>query len=234
MRENYTQNDGRISYKLTGLSVEILKFVCEKMNLKIFHPPSLNLELDSFVKEIADVEGDLSDILTGVLPLIPVIVTSSFDATIPYKHVNLMTPIYCPKATLGTEKVLTTFSLSVWLTMGVVLLLTAAVFWCAGNGPYRSVCHETHTYRSLSHCFYNASAVFVGMSVLQQPRTSSLRVFFFLFVCFCIAINIVFQAFFVSYLVEPTYDKKLETLDELLDADVVYGHHPVLSFFKTM
>ena len=41
-----------------------------------------------------------------------------------------------------------------------------------------------------------------------------------------------FQAFFVSYLVEPTYDKKLETLDELLDADVVYGYHPVLSFIQ--
>jgi hypothetical protein len=32
--------------------------------------------------------------------------------------------------------------------------------------------------------------------------------------------------------VEPTYDKKLETLEELLDADVVYGYHPVLSFFQ--
>jgi len=233
MRENYTQNDGRISFKLTGLAVEVLKFVCEKMNLTtIFLPPSLNLEFDSFVKEIADVEGDVSDVLTGIVPLMSVIVTSSFDATIPYTHVNLMMLVPCPKAIFGTEKVLTTFSLSVWLTMGVVLLLTAAVFWCAGNGPYRSVCHETHTYRSLSHCFYNAWAVFVGVSVPQQPTTSNFRVFFFLYVCFCFAISTVFQAFFVSYLVEPKYNKKLETLDELLDSDVVYGYHPVLSFFQ--
>jgi len=233
MRENYSQNDGRISYKLTGLAVEILKFVCEKMNLTtIFLPPSLNLEFDSFVKEIADVEGDLSDVLTGIVPLMPVIVTSSFDATIPYTYVNFMMLVPCPKAILGTEKVLTTFSLSVWLAMGVVLLLTTAVFWCAGNGPYRSVCNETHTYRSLSHCFYNAWAVFVGVSVPQQPTSSTLRVFFFLYVCFCFAISTVFQAFFVSYLVEPKYDKKLDTLDELLDADVVYGYLPFVTFFE--
>jgi hypothetical protein len=33
----------------------------------------------------------------------------------------------------------------------------------------------------------------------------------------------VFQAFFVSYLVEPEYTKKIETFDELLDSDIIYG-----------
>jgi hypothetical protein len=42
----------------------------------------------------------------------------------------------------------------------------------------------------------------------------------------------VFQAFFVSYLVEPKYEKKLETLDELLDSDVVYGYHPFINFIQ--
>ena len=112
-----------------------------------------------------------------------------------------------------------------------MLLLTAAVFWCAGNGPYRSVCNETHTYQSLSNCFHNAWAVFVAVSVPQQPTTSSLRVFFLLYVCFCFAISTVFQAFFVSYLVEPKNEKKIETLDELLKSDVVYGYYPILNIF---
>ena len=69
----------------------------------------------------------------------------------------------------------------------------------------------------------------MAVSVPQQPRTSTLRVFFFLYVCFCFAISTVFQAFFVSYLVEPKYGKKLEILDELLDSDVVYGHKSALN-----
>jgi hypothetical protein len=30
--------------------------------------------------------------------------------------------------------------------------------------------------------------------------------------------------------VEPKYENKIETLDELLDSDVVYGYHPALNF----
>jgi len=116
------------------------------------------------------------------------------------------------------------------MTIGLVLLLTTTVFWCAGNGPYRSVCNETHTYQSLSNCFHNVWAVFVGVSVPQQLTTSNLRVFFFLYVSFCFAISTVFQAFFVSYLVEPKYERKLDTLEDLLDSDVVYGYHQIFNY----
>ena len=231
MIENYTHNDGSTAYKLTGLAVDILKFVCEKMNLTtILLPPSLNSEFHLYLKETWDLFGDLSDVLTGTIPLLPFTVTSLFEASIPYTHVNLKMLVPCPKAILGTEKVLTTFSLTVWLAIGLVLLLTTAVFWCSGNVLYRSVCNETHTYQSLSNCFHNVWAVFVGVSVPQQPRSSILRVVFFLYVCFCFAISTVFQAFFVSYLVEPKYGKKLETLRELLDSDVVFGYQPAFNF----
>jgi len=109
--------------------------------------------------------------------------------------------------------------------MGLVLLLSTAVFWCVGIGTYRSVFREAHTYRSLSHCFYNAWAVLMGVSVPQLPNTSNLRVFFLLYVCYCFAISTAFQAFFVSYLVEPEYTNKIETFDELLDSDIIYGHN---------
>jgi hypothetical protein len=33
----------------------------------------------------------------------------------------------------------------------------------------------------------------------------------------------VFQAFFVSYLVEPGYEKKIDTFEELLDSSAPYG-----------
>jgi len=32
--------------------------------------------------------------------------------------------------------------------------------------------------------------------------------------------------------VEPKYEKQLQTLDELLESDVVYGYHKVLNYFK--
>jgi hypothetical protein len=229
--ENYTHVDGNAAYKLTGLSIDILKLVCEKMNLTIiFLAPSLNLEFYSYGKQFAELDEGLSDIFAGFLPLSPVVVTSSFDPTILYMYGYLKMLVPCPKAIPGTEKVLKTFSLSVWLTTGLVLLLTTAVFWCSGNGPYRSVCNETHKYQSLSNCFQNTWSVFVGVSVPQQPTTSRLRILYFLYVCFCFAISTVFQAFFVSYLVEPMYEKKIRTFDELLSSDVVYRYQPAFAY----
>ena len=99
--------------------------------------------------------------------------------------------------------------------------------------PYRSVCNVTHTYQSFSHSFHKAWAVFMAVAVPQQPINSTLRVFFFLYVCFCFAISTVFQAFFVSYPGEPMYEKKIETLVDLLDSDVVNGIHPIVSFAQT-
>jgi hypothetical protein len=231
--ENYTKNDGSTAYKLTGLTVEVLKLVCEKMNLTaVFLPPSLNVNLDWGIKKIVELDESISDVVTGTIPLFPPVVTSSFDATIPYIYLDIKMLVPCPKAIPGTEKVLTTFSLSVWLTIVLVLLLTTAVFWCAGNGPYRSVCNETHTYQSLSNCFHNVWAVLLGVSVPQQPTSSRLRIFFFLYVCFCFTISTVFQAFFFFFLLELNYEKKLETLEGILDSDVVYGYHPALNYIQ--
>jgi len=60
------------------------------------------------------------------------------------------------------------------------------------------LCVTRHTYLSLSHCFDNDWAVFVGVPLPQLPTLSSLRVSFFLDVCVCYTISTVFQAFFVS------------------------------------
>jgi len=229
MTENFTHNDGRTAYNVTGLSVEILKYVCEKLNLTyVFLPPSLNLDIESYAKIFSELDEGLSEVSAGIIPLCSLVVSSTFDSTIPYLPSSVKTIVPCPKATPGTENLLTTFSLSVWLTIGLVLLLTAAVFWCAGNGHYRSVRNETHKYLSFSSCFQNAWSVLMAVSVPQQPTASNVRVFFLLYVCFCFAISTVFKAFFVSYLVEPKYEKKIETLDELLNSDLVYGFYPIL------
>jgi len=231
MTSKYTQNDGSTAYEMTGLSVELLKFVCEVMNLTtIFLEPSQELNINSYVKVIVEFEDGVSDVIFGIIPLMPVIVTSTFDPSIPYLFAQYKLFVPCPKAIPGTEMILTTFSLFVWLSTCLVLLLNTAVFWCAGNGPYRPLYNETQTYQSLSYSFQNAWAVLVG--VPQQPTNSNLRVFFFLYVCFCFAINTVFQAFFVSYLVDPKYEKKIETLDELVDSYLVLGYNQLVLHFK--
>jgi hypothetical protein len=114
--------------------------------------------------------------------------------------------------------------------MGLVFLLTTAVFWCAANGPYQPTFKDLQTYKSVSYCFYNAWAIGMGVSVTQLPTTSKLRPFFLIYVCYCFAMSTVFQAFFVSYLVEPKYEKKIESFDELFHSDIIYGYQQFTDF----
>jgi len=233
VRGKYSQNVGSTAYEVTGLSVEILKSVCKKMNLTTVLPETQHiLNSETAVKCGGEIEDGLSDVLIGPIPLMPAVVSSSFDATIPYFYDTIKMFVPCPKAIPGPEKLLTTFSLSVWLTIGLVLLLTATVFWCAGNGPYRTLYNEPHTYQSLSYSFQNAWAVLVAVSVPQQPKCSYLRALFLLYVCFCFIISTVFQAFFVSYLVDPKYGKKIETLDEILNSDFVFCYNQAFLLLK--
>jgi len=113
LTENYMQNGGSTEYRVTGLSVDILVLVFEKMNLTtIFLPPAISTESDPYIKVLSDLEDGLSDVVTGAIPLLPIVVTSSYDATIPFARAEMKMLLPCPKPIPGTEKVLTTFSLS--------------------------------------------------------------------------------------------------------------------------
>jgi len=74
------------------------------MNITAFFlAHSLNMELVSILRPIAQFDEGLSDVLTCTVPLMPVIVTSSFDSTIPYMHV-ISDARFLSKAIPGTEK----------------------------------------------------------------------------------------------------------------------------------
>jgi len=62
----HTHSVGRFPYKLAGLSVGIVKCIFEKMNLTtVLFAPSPNMELDSYVKKISELDEGLSYVLTG-------------------------------------------------------------------------------------------------------------------------------------------------------------------------
>jgi len=182
MTENCTRYDGSVSYQLTGLFVENLKIATwEKEPDSSFHSPFLNIEIDFTLKFIFELDEGLSDLLTAIVPLTPI----NHCVVFIWRHNTLYTfecQVACSlsKSYSWKKRIFWQLSrcLSVWLTKGLVLLLTTAVCWCADIVPYRSVCNETHIYHSLSNCFHNAWAVFVGVSVPQQPTNSSRRVFF--------------------------------------------------------
>jgi hypothetical protein len=139
--------------------------------------------VDTILKQAADLQNATSDVLTGIMSLMSLIVMSPFDTTFSYTHVKCRMLLPCPKPILAMENIMTTFSLSVWLAMGLVFLLSTAVFWCAANGPYQPTFKDLQTYKSVSHCFYNAWAIGMGVFVTQLSTASKLSIFFLIYLC---------------------------------------------------
>jgi hypothetical protein len=221
----FLANNTTHSGDLHGLAVHYLLLLADKMNTTaVFLSPSHGFTEESILIEGGALASGMSDILIGALLLLPVFLSSMFLPTVPYSYATMKLYVPCPEPVAGAERVVTTYEASVWLSMASLFVVVNVVWWCIANWQYRTV-KESAAFRTLSQCFYITWAVTFGVSVPKMPNTWNLRYVFLLYVCYCFVMSTVFQTFFVSYLVEPGYDKKFETVDEVLRAGLFYGYN---------
>jgi hypothetical protein len=222
--ENHTKTDVSTVYDVRGLSVQYILVSINKMNMTaVFHPPSLKLSLYTVITEVNTLISRQSDIIIGMVPMLPAVVTSFSEPSIPYVYDAVKWFVPCPKLIPRVQKIMTMYNASVWLTMTLVFVATAVVFWCSANSPCHLDIKECNALKTISNCISLSWAIFIGVSVPEMPKSWKLRTFFLIYVWYCLAMSTVFQAFFVSYLVEPGYEKKIKTTEELLDSSVGYG-----------
>jgi hypothetical protein len=227
--EKSEKNNGSSVLRLSGISVEPLIFIAEKINITlIFLEPSFELTLSSCWKQVNEVNEGAADILIGAVPFLNTM-ADLFDPTIPYLYDSMMILIPCPGRISKADMIMNVYASSVWIAVALVFILTAVVFWCMANSHHHPSM-ESYNFRHFSSCFHSAWAIFMGVSLPDMPRTSKLRILFFLYVCYCFAISTVFQTFFMSFLVETGYERGIETFEELLDSDLLYGYNTALEF----
>jgi hypothetical protein len=221
LTDMYTQKDGTSAYKVQGLLVEFILISIQKMNLTpVFLPTETSLSIDVYTREITNVMEGVADISVGVIPIAPFMALPGLGHTIPYSFTEIKAFVPCPARVHTMDNIKSMFAWSVWLILVLVLALTGVVFWCSKNIPNT---HPPHTNTTLSLSLYNAWAILMGVSVSKTPRSWNQRIFFLFYVFYCFAIVTVFQAFFVSYLVEPGYQKRINTFDEIIDSGLLYG-----------
>jgi hypothetical protein len=222
--------DGGVVYEYRGAEIEYLLLLSEAMNMTIqfLPPPDQSMQLSEyFVHLLATIFAGEADIALGNFPL-NYRAASFGEPTVSYMHNSYKWYVPCSKPIRKIDNVINTFTLPAWLAIILVLVLSSLSFCGIANSPSISLTNESRAYKYMSQSFNYAWSVFVGVSVAQMPRTYRLRFVFILFVCYCFAINTVFQAFFTSYLIEPRFDKQVETLDELNDSGITYLKHPSL------
>ncbi|KAJ4428060.1 hypothetical protein ANN_24074 [Periplaneta americana] len=107
-----------------------------------------------------------------------------------------------------------------------IILLTAMARF-SGNKS------ERLAYQTFDSSFTNVWAVIVGVSVSFIPRTSYLRIFFFIWVSFSLVVNTVLQCFLTTYLVEPGYEPPVKTIDEMKARNIKICVEPLLKKWLT-
>jgi len=219
-----TKEDGNTVYDFRGTIVEYFLLAMKKMNVTVvFLEPATEISFDAGGEAASKLTSGTVDVLVGFVPLVPLVISGNTEPSLPFASYALKWIVPCPKPISRVDRFLTVFNASVWLMMVIVFVLTSAAFWFLANYPDRVVEIESRKLQTIPNSIYNAWSIFIGVSVPEMPRSWNLRIFFLIYVCYCFAISTVFQAFFVSYLVEPGYGEKISKFQELLDSSINYG-----------
>jgi hypothetical protein len=233
--DNHTQEDGSIVYNVRGLLVESFLISIRQMNLSgVFLRPEMEHSPKSFVRGFTNQIMGLSDILIGLVPILPIATIPGFVHTIPQYSASFSLFLPCPSRVHRMSKLFSIFTFPVWLTLALTFMIISATFWCLENKSRGSKSREPRTVTSTSLPLYNAWAILMGVSVPKMPNIWTHRNVFLFYVCFSFAMVTVFQTFFVSYLVEPGYGKAITTVQEVVDSELVYAYHPVVERFLTL
>lgn len=208
-----------------GLEIEFLVIMSQAMNATVVYLPQPTGS--AFARRItcfSNLNFGLSDIVIGTLPM-DLNIMEFAEPTTQHLITTFRWFVPCPAPVPRVERILGMFELPVWFSLILVVILTTAIFWCFSNSNFYFLEKRSPTYRTLSQSLSDVWAICMSVSLPKLPTATKLRAFFLLFVCYSFVINTIFQAFFITFLVEPGYRKPIKTFDELIHSGLKYGYH---------
>ena len=126
---NYTDEEGSEVYDDFGLASESLKVFAERFNITLTYlDPLRSYSNFDFQAIFRTVDYKESDFAVGLLPVLTF--TSEFlDLSIPilYEPIKLLIP--CPKSIPREKRLVSIFTLAVWLSTGSTFVIVSFVLW---------------------------------------------------------------------------------------------------------
>ena len=216
----YTDKNGNVKYKDSGLYFRFLQIFAQRFNitLKVLKPVD-NYGIRDTTTLIVNIMGGKSDFVIRTMPIIPY-TSLVIDFSIPIIHDPFKIQTPCPKPTPRVKRVMSIFTLTVWLSTVFVYVLISVLLWVSSK---RSEICKSRSFKKLSQCFQNSWAILTGVSVSEIPKSRFLRYIFVLYVAFYLAVSTIFQSFFITFLIEPGYERSIETAQDLIERDIKFG-----------
>ncbi|KAJ9599649.1 hypothetical protein L9F63_026502 [Diploptera punctata] len=227
MKESWVTGNGGSGFVVTGTSLELIVLFANKLNFTLeFLEPISESELSEMFNVVSMLTNRHIHIMTGFIPVMQPLPTL-LDFTFPFTIDTFKVVVPCPRAMAKVERITGLFTLSTWVVMLFVFILVSIVIWAMANIPLNNGIFKS--LKNLSQSFSAAWAVLLGVSVPEMPVSSQMRLFFIVYVCYCFAISTVFQAYFTTYLVEPGYETRIKTYEDIKRAGLHLAAIPSFS-----
>jgi hypothetical protein len=215
---------------ITGLEKDLLDIVLTGLNMTLIHVPTprgfelggefvlKKLVWDMFSKEIYIALGNVGT---------HYILHSSIDSTNLHTMSSFSWYVPCSVKYPRWSSIFRILSVELWLVLiisiGIAAISTTLV------GRYSCV-SELQVYKTLTSSLTNMWAVILGVSVSMMPRSPSLRLLFFAWVCFSLAFSTVFQAFLTTFLIDSGYKTPIRNMDELFASGIKFAYPTAYNF----
>jgi hypothetical protein len=219
-----------------GWDIRLLNIIKKAMNISVrFLPPSVEkqgrlLKNGTFTGIIGDLAYSLADLALAGMPLI-IPFPDRGDYTSIYSRSEYIWLVPCARRLVDWKNIFKIFSSTLWICVFLSLFIAAGVTYCLAKHKLFRWTSKIGRYDNLFSSSYNIWAVFLATAASPLPRISTLRIFFLAWICYCLAVNTVFQSFFISFLVKPNMEKQVSSLNEILNSGMEYGFIPQFDIF---
>ena len=106
-----------------------------------------------------------------------------------------------------------------WICFALSLVLAVITVRCISNYGHKSHLHQSKSYSNIFSITANIISVLLSVSVNTQPRSAPLRLFFFSWVCYSVAVSTLFQVYLTTFLIEPGYKEPIRSVQEMLESE---------------
>lgn len=173
-----------------GVDIRVLKVMAEHLGVH------LNVQTDAAIPNVFIGEEHFLEALTFqyIYPLLVHECTCFVPLATPYPHWSSISRFY------KTET---------WLCGVLSLLLVAVALRCLAA-------RNCDTYSSATECLLGSWSVHKAVAVPRQPYGHSLRILFFSWVAYSLAISTIFQAFVTTYLIDPGRHHQVNSYQEII------------------
>jgi hypothetical protein len=214
------ERDSNITHYSDGLEINVLQSIATALNFKVKFLPENEHNVSKWQGLSDEVSRKESDLGFAAMPH-TVHAIGNRDHSVGYLKETIRWFGPQAKASAHWKSPVTMFKPLMWLLLLIVYIISSLIFCLLAN--VKNTVKEHASYTNAPVCCLQTFSIMLGVAVCARPNTRYLRLFFILWVFYCLLINTAYQSSLISVLTQPQFEPAVGTVDELLDSEMSFG-----------